>query len=76
MTLIRRTTRVAERLGDRLLDGLVPKISAHAADQWYEDCSCRCHTICQRSCTRYQSGQVVCGPCDRNCRYTPGCSSC
>jgi hypothetical protein len=76
MTLIEKTTRMAGRLGDRLLGSLVPAISAHASDQWYEDCSCSCHTICQRSCTLFQSGRIVCGPCNLNCRYTAGCSSC
>ncbi|WP_433334619.1 hypothetical protein [Spirillospora sp. CA-294931] len=71
-----RGTRTIESWGDRLLSRIVPSISAHAGDSWYEDCSCRCHTICQRQCKIGYGGRITCGSCNVNCRYTAGCSSC
>ncbi|MEV0588774.1 hypothetical protein [Nonomuraea sp. NPDC050310] len=52
---------VFSRLGDRILERLVPKASAQAAE-WYVHCYCRERSGFRKLCGNY-GGQTLCGAC-------------
>ncbi|MEU0572828.1 hypothetical protein ABZ297_46515 [Nonomuraea sp. NPDC005983] len=55
-------THVLGRLGDRILERLVPKTSAKAAYEFYRHCYCRERSDFQKLCTLV-NGKEYCGSC-------------
>jgi hypothetical protein len=54
------------RAADRMLNALVPKITADASCaiyQWKQECSCRGNYVYEQNCQTEYSCAVVCGSC-------------
>jgi len=60
--------RAINRVADRMLGALVPKVTADAQCaiyQWVQECYCRNNYVYDQSCETQYSCATVCGPCNR-----------